>query len=127
MYFRTKGYWGRFTTRPFTISDGEFTMNAMARTGEVRLELRTAKNEPIEGYSFDDCEPLRFGDSLRHTLRWKERRNLDEFVGQVIRLSVKFYNANIYSFRGDYHFTDAHDARLLADGIPIADTSRFGT
>ena len=51
----------------------------------------------------------------------------EELVGKVIRFSVKFYNAHIYSFYGDYHFTDAHDARLLKDGLPIVDTSRFGT
>ena len=127
MYLRTKGYWGEFLTRPFAVFDGEFSMNAEALTGEVRYELRSWKNEPIEGYSFEECEPLRFDDTLRHPLRWQERRDLSELIGQVIRLRVKFYNARIYSFRGDYHFTDAHDLRLLNDGFEIADTSRFGT
>ena len=71
--------------------------------------------------------PLKFGDSLKHPLQWKNRKNLDELIGKVIRLRVKFYNARVYSFLGDYHFTDAHDARLLKDGAPLRDTSRFGT
>jgi hypothetical protein len=127
MYFRTRGYWGEFTTRPFAVFDGGFTMNAMAKTGEVRVEIRSDKNEPVEGYTLDDCVPLKFGDSLKHPLQWKSRKNLDELIGKVIRLRAKFYNARVYSFCGDYHFTDAHDARLLKDGVPLHDTSRFGT
>lgn len=127
MYFRTQGYWGEFTTRPFAIFGGDFTLNAMAKTGEVRVEIRSDKNEPVEGYAFDDCVPLKFDDSLKHPLRWNNRKNLEELVGKVTRFSVKFYNAHIYSFHGDYHFTDAHDVRLLQDGVPIIDTSRFGT
>ncbi len=125
-YLRTAGYWGEFTTRPFAVFDGNFTMNAEAPTGEVRYELRTWKDEPLEGYSLGECEALRFGDSLAHTLRWGERRGLEQLVGRVVRLRVKFYNARIYSFRGDYHFTDAHDLRMLNAGHGIPDTSRFG-
>ena len=126
MYFRSKGYWAEFTTRPFALFDGRFTMNAAAPTGEVRYELRDDRNRPIERYTFDACVPLRFGDALRFPLRWKERRNLSELTGRVIRLSVRFYNARIYSFRGDYHITDATDAWQLQDGLMPADMSRFG-
>lgn len=127
MYFQSKGFWGQLLTRPFTIFDGDFTMNAEAITGEVLVELRCDKNKPIEGYSFDEFIPLKFKDSLKHPLHWKNRKNLTELIGKTIRFKLKFYNARIYSFTGDYHFVDAHDTRRLNDGLPIIDTSRFGS
>ena len=109
------------------IFDGAFTLNANATTGEVRVEIRDDKNRPIEGYSLEDCVPLKFNDSLKHPLRWKDHKDLSDVTGRAIRFRVKFYNAQIYAFKGDYHFTDAHDVRRLEDGLPIIDTSRFGT
>ncbi len=127
MYFRSKGYKASLTTRPFIIFNCDITMNAEAVTGEVLVEIRDDKNKPIEGYTFDEFIPLKFSDSLKHPLQWRNRRNLNELINKPIRFSIKFYNARIYSFTGDYHFTDAHDARRLRDGLPVDDTSRFGS
>ncbi len=127
MYIRTKGYWGEFTTRPFAVFGAEFTMNAEALTGEVQFELRDTMNESLEGYTFDDCIPLKFDDAQKHPLKWKNKKSLKEFIGGQVRLHIRFYNARIYSFRGDYHITDAHDMRLLKDGENMrADESLFG-
>jgi hypothetical protein len=127
MYFQSKGFWGQFLTRAFTIFDGEFTMNAEAITGEVIIEVHSERNKPIDGYSFDEFIPLKFNDTLKHPLQWQNRKNLSELIGKAIRFNVKFYNARIYSFTGDYHIVDAHDTRRLNDGLPIMDTSRFGS
>ncbi len=125
-YFRSKGHWAQITTRPFTLFDGEMTMNVSAPAGEVLFELRDFRNRPIEGYRFEDCQKARFADSMAFPIRWKDRRTLDEVKGQNVRLSLKFYNARLYSLRADYHFTDAHDFRRLKDGLPLMSTERFG-
>lgn len=126
MYFQPQGHWAQITTRPFAVFDGEFTMNAEAPTGMVEFEVRDLKNQPIEGYTFADCEPMKYQDTLRHQLRWKNRANFGELIGKVIRLSVRFYNARIYSFRADYHVLDAHDFRRLRDELPLISTQHFG-
>lgn len=125
MAFQSKGYKAEFTTRPFVVYDPAFTMNAQAATGRVEFEIRDTKNRPVTGYTFDDCAALRFDDTLAHPLRWKDRRDLGELVGKCLRLAVRFHNAQIYSFRGDYHFVDAFDERCIRDGLPV-DTTRFG-
>ena len=53
-------------------------------------------------------------------------KKLGELVGKCLRIAVRFYNARIYSFRGDYHIVDAFDLRRINDGLPI-DTKRFET
>ena len=126
MYFQSRGHQAQITTRPFAVFDGEFTMNAEAPTGTVEFELRDLKNQPIEGYTFADCEPMKFKDSLKFPLRWKNRRDVSELIGKVIRMSVRFYNARIYSFRADYHILDAHDFRRLRDDLPLISTELFG-
>lgn len=125
MYFQSKGYKAEFTTRPMVFYEPEVTLNAQAPTGEVRFEVRDTKNQPVEGYTFDDCKPLRFADSLRYQLQWSNRQNLGELVGKCIRIAVRFHNARIYALRGDYHIIDGFDFRRINDGLPI-DTTRFG-
>ena len=125
MYFQSKGYKAEFTTRPLVFFEPQVTVNARAPTGEVRLEICNEKNQPVEGYTFDDCKPLRFADSQRFPLQWSNRQNLGELIGKCLRIAVRFHNARIYSFRGDYHIVDAFDLRRINDGLPI-DTTRFG-
>jgi hypothetical protein len=125
MHIESIGAWAEFITKMLTIFDGTLTMNAEALGGEVLYAFTTVKSEPIEGYGFDDCVPLRLDDSLAHPLAFKDRPALDELVGRTVRLHVRFQNARIYSFRGDYHFVDAHDWRIQEQaGLPV-DTSRF--
>ena len=108
------------------IFDGTVTLNAAAPTGEVRCEVRDFRNRPVESYTFDDCVPMKCDESVRFPLRWKNRKNLYELKGKVIRLSFTFHNAHLYALRGDYHIIDAFDRRRIDDGLAI-DTTRFGS
>ena len=98
-------------------------MNARAPFGEVFFQVTDMKSQPIEGFTFGDCVPIRQDDSMTWPLLWRARK-LDELTNKVIRLEVRFRNANIYSFRGDYHFLDAQDWSMVDDGKSI-DTSLF--
>jgi len=117
-YLQSKGGWAGFVSKPWVLRGDSLTMNAAAPQGEIRYQVTTLESEPIPGLTFDDCVPLREGDSTAWRLRWKER-SLGDVVGKPIRLAVRFLHGKIYSFRGDYHFIDAQDWHLLDGGKPI--------
>jgi len=99
-------------------------VNAQAPFGEVLFQITDMKSQPIEGFTFDNCLPMKRDDSMAWPLLWWGKKKLDELVNKVIRLEVRFRNANIYSFQADYHFLDAQDWSMIDDGKPI-DTSLF--
>jgi hypothetical protein len=123
MCLASLGDWARFQTKPFTIFDGGIRVNANARYGEIRFQLTDEKSDPIEGFTFEECLPLRGEDSLDFPVRWKEAK-LEDVANQVLRLEVKFRQANLYSLAMKHHFLDAQDQWLLKDGKSIP-TKRF--
>ena len=123
MYLRSRGDWARFQTKPFALFKPLIQVNLKALHGEVHFQLTDEKSKALEGFSFDDCVPLQGIDVLDRKMEWRET-DLRSVTHQVLRLEVKFRNANIYSFTMDHHFLDATDQWLLKDGKPI-DTRLF--
>ena len=123
MYLDSGGNWASFVSKPMVLFDGELTMNAAAEFGAVHYQLTDIASEPIEGFTFDDCQPAAGGDWLRWPLRWRGKA-ADELVGKIVRLQVRFHFGRIYAFRGNFHFIDAQDWHLIRDGQPI-DPSLF--
>jgi hypothetical protein len=119
MYLRGRGNWAGFITKPLVLFQGNLEMNAEAPYGEVHYQLTDIESKPIEGFSFEDCVPLKAGDSLDWKLAWGDSQ-LDRLVGKVIRLEVKLRGARLYAFRGDFHFIDAQDMWMLRDDKPIS-------
>ncbi len=122
MYLASRGNWASFVTKPLALIDGRLTMNARAPFGEVAYQLTDLESKPLEGFTFDDCQPFS-GDSLDVELRWGDK-GADQLVGRIVRLEVRFREGRIYAFRGSFHFIDAQDRFLLEDGQKI-DTSLF--
>jgi hypothetical protein len=118
MYLTSGGSWSAFGSKPFVLFDGPLTMNVEAPTGEVYYQLAGIDSQPLEGFAFADCAPLVAGDSLEHSLEWRERRAPD-VAGRPVRLQVKFRDARIYAVAGNFHFLDAQDMHLLRDGQKI--------
>jgi hypothetical protein len=123
MYLASGGSWASLITKPLVLFDGRLTMNAQAPHGEVLYQLTNLASEPIEGFTFDDCQALVAGDSLRSPLTW-QGKPADELVGKVVRLQIKLRDARLYALRGEFHFLDAQDRAMLDDGKPI-DPSMF--
>ncbi|MHC4994076.1 MAG: hypothetical protein ACYTGQ_03390 [Planctomycetota bacterium] len=123
MYLRSRGDWARMQTKPMGVWSDDIHLNAAAPYGEIRYQLTDERSQPIEGFTFDDCEPFKADDQLDWPLRWKNAKTGD-IAGKVIRLELQFENANIYSLTAAYHMLDAQDQWLLKEGKPI-DTSRF--
>ena len=121
MSLRSRGAVAFFTTKPLVLLDDTLTMNVRAPLGEVHYQLTDIHRKPLDGFTFDDCVPMRRADSLAWRIRWRQKP-LRQALNTAIRLEVKMRHAELFSFRGAYHFIDAQDWKLLEDGKQI-DTS----
>lgn len=121
-YLESRGGAAFMQSKPFTAIGAAATVNVAASHGEARFQVVDLKSEPLAGYTFDDNESVRNADSLTHPLRWRGG-TFAELSGRAVRIEVKFRDARLYGFRGDWHFLDAQDAWLLDDGKPIDPTS----
>ena len=88
---------GEFVTRPFVFQGGNLTINfeSSAAAG-IRVELLEAEGKPIEGYTLDDCPEI-FGDSIRHTVRWKRGCDVRSLEGRPVRLRFALRDADLYA------------------------------
>ncbi len=118
MFLRSRGDWARFQTKPFALFKPSIQANVDTRYGEMHFQLTDEKSEPLEGFAFDDCVPIRGVDTLDQELTWRGA-DLRSVLNKVLRLEVRFRNTNIYAFTMDHHFLDAMDHWLLKDGKPI--------
>ena len=86
---------GRVLTRPFKVG-GNLFVNAKAK-GQIRIEVRSAiRDEPLEGWTFDDCSPFS-GDELADPIQWGTK-HLNDLKGKVVRLRFQLEDATLYSF-----------------------------
>ena len=125
MYLSSKGDWARLLTKPFALFSPRIRINAAANYGEVTFQLTNEKSEPIEGFTFDNCESMRGIDALDFELKWKNGADLNSVLNQPLRLEIKFRQANIYALDMEHHFLDAHDMWLLKDGRSLPEHPRF--
>lgn len=90
---------GEAVTRPFTFTGKHLTMNFVTGgKGEVRVELRSADDRPLENFSLADCQPLR-GDAIDQTVVWKGNADLASLAGQPVRMRLVLSDADVFSFR----------------------------
>ncbi|QDU95995.1 hypothetical protein [Lignipirellula cremea] len=118
MHLRNQGDWGRFLTKPLTLLSPQLTMNAAALLGEVQYQLTDLDGKPVAGFTLEECAPLASDEALAFPLRWKTGR-LEDLLGRIVRLEVRLRQADLFAFRGNFHFLDAQDRWLLEDGQPI--------
>ena len=68
------------------------------RVGENPSRFATS---PLEGYTFEDCEPFS-GDDTAWTPTWKGGKTLSQLAGKALRLEVQLDSARLYAIRGDF-------------------------
>ena len=66
--------------------------------GDAPLRSTTS---PLEGYTFEDCEPFS-GDDVDWTPRWKGGKTLSQLAGKALRLEVQLDSSRLYAIRGDF-------------------------
>ena len=88
---------GSLVTQPLTISDRDARLalniseaQQLRSWAEVEV-LSTDSDDPLPGFSRDDCQPLH-RDGLREPVVWRDRRlaDLDRYT---VRLRINLYGA----------------------------------
>ena len=93
---------GHFSTRPLASDGGRLVVNAEP-TGpdpEIRVQLLSAEtHDPIEGYSFDNCQPL-VEDGLDMPVVWNGSDIVPENLARAsMRLHFRVRSMRIYAFQ----------------------------
>ncbi len=70
-------------------------LNADARGGELRAQIRGADDRIINGLSFDDCQAFS-GDDISHRIEFAGEMN--RLRGRPFRLELSLQNAAVYAF-----------------------------
>ena len=89
---------GTLVTKPFRCDGGPLTINAAARGGAVGVAVLDESGTQFQGYSRQDCA-LFDGDSIEHSVTWREKLSLEELNGKNIRLKFYLRNASLFAFK----------------------------
>lgn len=93
---RTAGAEGGQLTTPLVTLDAEsLTLNADAAKGEVRVQIVDATGQPLKGFGFADCKPIK-ADSLDALIVWNQP--LSSLRGQPVRLQFSLKQASLFAF-----------------------------
>lgn len=92
-------YGSKVITKPISFLKDDLSFNINAACGTVRFALMHKFGEFIEGFSFDDCIPFEYGDSLDVRPQWKERQ-LSEMLGQQVRVAIELNGAILHCISG---------------------------
>lgn len=90
---------GSFTTPPLRFQGRQLTLNLNASAmGEVLVEVREATGEPIQGYTFADCDPLH----RNHTalvVTWNGSADVSTNADRPVQLTFRLRAAKLYAFQ----------------------------
>jgi hypothetical protein len=94
---------GEFWTTSFILDGNQIEINARTtRIGKVEVELWESVTgfvaKPLEGYTFDECEPFN-GDELWASCQWRGKRDLAELKGKKLSLHVRLSSAKVFGCR----------------------------
>ena len=92
-------------TRSFSFSGSRLHLNvetALQQWGagppELRVELLEPNHDYIDGYRFEDADPLTTS-GLDNVASWRGNADLGAFAGRPVKLRFYFKNCKLYSFR----------------------------
>jgi len=90
---------GTLTTRPLAFDGKQLELNYVAQEGgQVRVELRDADGQPIEGFTAGDCRPLT-GDATGQIVGWSGGSDIGALAGRPVRLHLELTNADVFAFQ----------------------------
>lgn len=123
---------GWFVSRREVFSVPRVEINAKtAPDGYVTAEILDAANNPIPGFTRDDCVPFN-GDSTRHVLQWKTEAFPETFLEEDKKVRFYLKEADLYSYLPDQAtgpvaviYDPGAGGGRLADDAAIPDRSRF--
>lgn len=89
------GHGGLVVTKPIELLRDDLTFNIRANLGFVRFALMNKDGTFVDGFSFDDCIPFEYDDSVAVRPQWKERR-LSEALNRQVRVAVELNTAILH-------------------------------
>ena len=91
---------GDLVTKPLTFAGNCLRVNFSASAaGSVQVEmLRDQMDEPIAGFSLDDCVEL-LGDDIERIVRWSGGCDVSSLEGVPVRLRFVLRDADLYAFQ----------------------------
>lgn len=66
--------------------------------GSLRVELQDIDGEPIDGFAMENCDLL-YGDQIDRAVSWNGGTDVNELVGQPVRLRFELKDADLFSLR----------------------------
>ena len=85
------------TTRPLRFSGKRLFVNVDSAAGEMRVEVLRANNEVVDGFSADDCLPLRVNNTLAG-VHWRGGDDLSGLAGQPVKFRFRLRDARLFAF-----------------------------
>jgi hypothetical protein len=90
---------GSCTTKPLTFTGEQLILNySTSAAGSIRVEVQDENGIALPGYALADMEPL-FGDELDAVIRWKQRADVSELRGRVVRFYFELREADFFSLQ----------------------------
>ncbi|TDU66019.1 hypothetical protein EI77_03755 [Prosthecobacter fusiformis] len=86
---------GLVETRPLQLGGPALIINANAAGGEIRAALLEADGRPIEGYTAEDCEPLR-ENQTKWQVRWQASGSALP-QGRPLKVRLQMRQSRLYS------------------------------
>lgn len=91
---------GELVTKPLIFAGNCLQVNFSASAaGSVQVEiLRDQMDEPVVGFSLDDCVEL-LGDDIERVVRWTDGCDVSSLEGVPVRLRFVLRDADLYAFQ----------------------------
>lgn len=90
---------GEILTKVILFDGGTLDLNfKTSMSGSIRVEVRDAGGNPIEGFQIQDCRPIN-GDSIEQSVKWDGGRKLGSLAGTPIRLRILLQDADLFALR----------------------------
>jgi hypothetical protein len=90
---------GTFTTPPLHFSGNQLQLNVKVQPGgSLRIGLLDEQEQPISGYSINDCVPI-VDDSLSVTVKWINSDEFDFRMNAATRLQFEMSSVELYGFQ----------------------------
>ena len=114
------GHGGKVITKGIQLLKDDLSFNIRAACGYVRFALMHRNGTFIDGFSFDDCIPFEFDDSVDVRPQWKEH-SLSEVIGRQVRIAVELNTAILHciSATARPHISQAMASFANPEALPI--------
>lgn len=114
MYLATPSGKGSLRTKEFRIKGDTLKINVKTPFGGVRAQILDEKRQPMEGFTFEDCE-IFVGDSLQWSPNWDGKCFGDAISNKRRQLEIQITTGELYAIRGDFKMLTTHWEKDLGD------------